>query len=387
MFPMSRCENCPKTEKESMILRRVALVVASVGLTIGLAALTGEIVTRVWILKIPPPGFVIRSGERPFFQMADSVSYLPQSRFRMRRPAGPRGTRPRKVAFIGDSVTYGINLEINETIAEQVQKQASRWDTYNFGTPGFGIPEVQWAIEDLGRSHGVDSIIYVFNPNDLYDAMPVLLSLLRKPSERFASYESYASNWGIVKSLAKDYFKFPFAFYYYWTMRHVAGPFFQASQKLFTYEAAVVAPPAGAAAPAAAPMSRDERCVYSPMVPKQENDHYVRTYPVAGKMLNDSAFVKRLNAALARMSTTAHQRGMRFAVAAFYDKVYPDYHDAKLHDVLAAAVKPEEWIETYSTFAAHYDDCGFYISDTAHLAPKGTKLFAEAVTRYLDAMP
>ncbi|MBI1859968.1 MAG: hypothetical protein HYR96_03500 [Deltaproteobacteria bacterium] len=370
-----------------MIFKKIVAGLTIAGVTLALFAVVGEFVTRFWILKIAPPGFVIHSTERPFFQMAGSIPYRSDSHFWIRRPVKDRGHRPKKVAFIGDSVTYGINLADHETISEALQKMSTTWDTYNFGTPGFGIPEVQWAIDDLGSHGGFDAIVYVFNPNDLYDAMPVLLSLLRNPSERFASYEAYASQWGVFKSLAKDYFKFPFAFYYYWTMRHVAGPFYQASQKLFRFDASVGSPSAGGVAPAPAPppSSHSEQCVYSPMVPPAENDHYTRTYSVAGKMLHNPLILSRLKEALSLMSETAHRYGVHFSIAAFYDKVYPDYKDSTLRDVLASVVRPDEWIETFPTFLNHREDCGFYISDTAHLAPRGTKLFAQDVMHYLDS--
>src|SRR3989338_8766328 len=87
-----------------MIWKRTFLALAMIGVTLTLVAVTGEIVTRVWLLNIPPPGFVIHPGERPFFQMASSVPYLTLSHFRIRQPVGIRGARPKRVGFIGDSV-------------------------------------------------------------------------------------------------------------------------------------------------------------------------------------------------------------------------------------------------------------------------------------------
>jgi hypothetical protein len=77
---------------------------------------------------------------------------------------------PRRVALLGDSVTFGVLQDQRETISARMQEQVdptkAQVRVLNFGVPGYGVREVAQLFEVKNASYHVTDAIYVLNPND-----------------------------------------------------------------------------------------------------------------------------------------------------------------------------------------------------------------------------
>ena len=86
-------------------------------------------------------------------------------------------TRPR-VAFVGDSFTFGESARTNERTFAAVfdaqlraQSGADAWEVLNFGVPGFGPPDVELIVDEEVLKYEPDCLVYVFyDGNDFRDA-------------------------------------------------------------------------------------------------------------------------------------------------------------------------------------------------------------------------
>lgn len=74
---------------------------------------------------------------------------------------------PRKVALLGDSVAFGIGLSQEETPTAYLQELAGgSLKILNFGTPGYGLEELQRYLEIKYPVYRPEQIVYLLNLND-----------------------------------------------------------------------------------------------------------------------------------------------------------------------------------------------------------------------------
>lgn len=92
---------------------------------------------------------------------------------------GGRGTRTgtgaaERVAILGDSVVFGIDLSQDETLPARVQERldlalaptAQRVKVVNVGVPGYGLAEMPDLLREADAVYGFSKVVYVLNPND-----------------------------------------------------------------------------------------------------------------------------------------------------------------------------------------------------------------------------
>jgi hypothetical protein len=79
-------------------------------------------------------------------------------------------TAPRKLAVLGDSVTFGSNHSQENTLPALLQQKLdpTRQQTrvLNFGVNGYGLREVVQFLKDKDKIYNVNEVLYVMNPND-----------------------------------------------------------------------------------------------------------------------------------------------------------------------------------------------------------------------------
>lgn len=86
---------------------------------------------------------------------------------------GPKPVGSIRVLAIGDSFTFGVGAQQEETWPARLERRMPDVQVLNAGAPGFGVPdEVAWF-----EAHGVDLqpdavVVAVFLANDLQDASP-----------------------------------------------------------------------------------------------------------------------------------------------------------------------------------------------------------------------
>jgi hypothetical protein len=79
-------------------------------------------------------------------------------------------TAPRRVALLGDSVIFGVDLSQNQIVSAHLQQQldptGKRIKVVNFGVPGYAAPEVARFFEVRSAVYHPTEAFYLVNPND-----------------------------------------------------------------------------------------------------------------------------------------------------------------------------------------------------------------------------
>jgi len=96
-------------------------------------------------------------------------------------PAAPEG----EVLFLGDSQTFGLGVDFNQTFAARFAQLAGR-PVYNAGVPTWGPPEFLRALAELGPRRHPKTVVYVVNfANDAFEAE-------RPNTQRHAVWDGWA---------------------------------------------------------------------------------------------------------------------------------------------------------------------------------------------------
>lgn len=126
------------------------------------------------------------------------------------RPQLPRGRQ--RVAFFGDSFTIGHGIEavsdrFSDRVARRLQDEfPNRFEVDNFGTPGFGISQIDARIRALvAAGVRLDYAVYVFTLNDIEDYHPgtqaIIRAIGREEPQSFLLGRTYLVNWLYVRVL------------------------------------------------------------------------------------------------------------------------------------------------------------------------------------------
>jgi hypothetical protein len=77
-------------------------------------------------------------------------------------------SRPHKVGYFGDSVTYGVGAGYGYRVSELLEQAYPQYEHMNVGGVGLSISDadIRWAT-DLAARYGMEKVIYLFNLNDI----------------------------------------------------------------------------------------------------------------------------------------------------------------------------------------------------------------------------
>ena len=92
------------------------------------------------------------------------------NRYGIREDSDDLFSRHHRLALLGDSVAFGIELSQDETLTAVLQRQldptVEQLKVLNFGVPGYSLSEMpEWLKTACGRYHPTD-VIYLLNLND-----------------------------------------------------------------------------------------------------------------------------------------------------------------------------------------------------------------------------
>lgn len=156
--------------------RRSALVVGN-GLIflclIGLAGIIGETYYRYVCMETD--SFGVSLPARRWFAFHTSVNSLGcrDDEWTIEKPEGTR-----RIAFIGDSFTYGWGIESvadrfpNLLHARFAETSPRSVEVLNVAKPGWGTGDQLIPIEDMVTRYGVDEIVLCYVPNDIEKLIP-----------------------------------------------------------------------------------------------------------------------------------------------------------------------------------------------------------------------
>jgi hypothetical protein len=138
---------------------------------------------------------VLRYELKPGYRMEKEGRRIAVNSAGIRDDREPDGDARKKVALLGDSVPFGIALSQEETPAARLQAlTGDSMEVLNFGTPGYGLEEIQRFLELKFPVYQPGMIYYVLNLNDF--------------SRRNTIYEG-ADN-GLYRIYHRPFLKMPF---------------------------------------------------------------------------------------------------------------------------------------------------------------------------------
>ena len=323
-------------------------------------ALSVELFVRYWVIPRDFLYFKVEQNHFPYFRLTDEFQSGRVNITQGRRELTPRGSRAHKIAFVGDSNTFGLGASDSETFPEQLQQRQTTWDTHNFGVPGYGVYEVNARVKELSKEH-FDVIAYNYNVNDAIVAMFLYLPLMGSAESRLTTMDAYEGSYGWLKLFAKDHIK-----------------------SLFVFPALVGALAGPREISSVTPMTSDdvvaEDCFQSL---SSQTDPLPKPYHVLSKIYADKKIQQRLAAKLKEMKTTVEKENGRFMVFLHHDLPLmtrlTDINDSVVNIFQMAGV---DYIDTKPMYTEHYKECGFY-SDPPHLGPKGNEYLAALLKDYL----
>ncbi|MGE0710924.1 MAG: SGNH/GDSL hydrolase family protein [Planctomycetota bacterium] len=137
---------------------------------------------------VPRPGLRYRMGEDWF---EHSALGAPQG-----RDVRPEARGRRRVAFVGDSVCYGLFAAGERNVCRRVQAALGEpWEALNFGVPGYNAHMVAATLrEQVLRFEGLEAVVYLFHENDLINAT-FSGAYLHRPSVFRERYDLPAPTW------------------------------------------------------------------------------------------------------------------------------------------------------------------------------------------------
>ncbi len=89
--------------------------------------------------------------------------------FPVRKPAGAR-----RIAILGDSMTWGFGVDNDSCFAKVLERSlAGRpgWEVLNFGTIGYGTDQEFLLLREVAAAYEPDVVVVAYNPNDLLNNM------------------------------------------------------------------------------------------------------------------------------------------------------------------------------------------------------------------------
>lgn len=73
----------------------------------------------------------------------------------------------RRVAFLGDSFTFGVGVEYADTFVARLERALPRARCFDFGVPGFGVGQMVLTLEHCAAAVRPDLVVLTFVENDL----------------------------------------------------------------------------------------------------------------------------------------------------------------------------------------------------------------------------
>ncbi len=91
--------------------------------------------------------------------------------FRDREYAIPKHGDTYRIMFLGDSFTWGVGLDIEETIPKQIEKvllvEIENLEVVNAAIPGYNTVQELMLLKDKGLKYEPDMIVLIYNLNDI----------------------------------------------------------------------------------------------------------------------------------------------------------------------------------------------------------------------------
>ena len=134
---------------------------------------------RDWKAVKADPAFYYQASPDPVlaYELRKSYTYVhPEhgrvhiNQFGLRDDDQGLPAAPRKIALLGDSVTFGVHTDQKQILPARLQElidpSATKVKVLNFGVPGYAAAECLQFLKDKNAIYHVTDVVYVLNPND-----------------------------------------------------------------------------------------------------------------------------------------------------------------------------------------------------------------------------
>ncbi|MDH5730275.1 MAG: SGNH/GDSL hydrolase family protein [Gammaproteobacteria bacterium] len=308
--------------------------------------------------------FSIENGKLPFFKLVEEFHSDTINIIHGRRELAKRGDRAHRVAFIGDSVTFGSGVNDEKSFVEQIQTGQNIFDAYNLGVPGYGLPEIESVVNTM-QHKAYDAVVYTFSANDSYTAMAGLLPLLTNNSNRFLSIEDFQGGYGLIKQFTKDHFK-----------------------SLILIKSAI------------GQLNIDDK--QSTIVNSETSNHLncyetkkfhahsqaIQTnYQVTNQIYSNPVYLNSVKKRLRRIRDRVKLIGSKFILSAAHDFPMVDNNN-RLFNIALQNIALDltiPFIDTFDVYSQNYKQCGFYV-DPGHPGVLGSTLLAQKIISELSEL-
>jgi lysophospholipase L1-like esterase len=167
-----------------MSIRRRALLFALSAASVALVLLLAELGLRLVHARDPVPGlktlheltpdepqlFALAPGARSVLEEGGIVYQVNADGMRDRRYARERTPGVRRIAIVGDSVTFGIGVRADEVYSEQLEAALGEGsEVLNFGVGGYNAYNERGLLESRVLAYRPDLVLVQFCINDLND--------------------------------------------------------------------------------------------------------------------------------------------------------------------------------------------------------------------------
>lgn len=86
-----------------------------------------------------------------------------------------------RIAFLGDSFTWGMGVREEQRFTNLVEKTNANWETLNFGVPGYGTDQAFLLWHRMTKRYGPDLVVLTIYQNDYSDNLHSVRSGRAKP--------------------------------------------------------------------------------------------------------------------------------------------------------------------------------------------------------------
>lgn len=290
--------------------------------------------------------FQVEADRFPFFRLKDDYKENGVTIREGRRELAPRGGRKHKIAFVGDSNTFGVGAADESSYPELLQSLQFSWDVYNFGVPGYGLPEVGAVVNRITREGRYDIVAYNFNFNDLLVAMSGYLPLLSTEENRIRIVDDFQGKYGRVKLFAKD---------------HLKSMFLIRSLLEQKGDGEKTGPKKTDTCPSSSWAASEPPIIYS---------YFDKLYSDEGALTKAAKYLQQ-------MKDSVQAKGSRLVVFLHYDfPFFTSLSDVSIRRAksLLQSLQIDYW-ETFPIYSQHFQECEFY-SDPGHLGALGNRHLA-----------
>ena len=108
-----------------------------------------------------------------------------------------RSSIKENIVFLGDSFTYGLSVEYENSFPGIIEKNIDNYNYYNLGVPSYGIQKYFYTLNEFLKNNKVAKIFLILDFTDVFDASQrwIQLDAIRTPVLISKKTTSEISNW------------------------------------------------------------------------------------------------------------------------------------------------------------------------------------------------